>query len=213
MKTVLKIRAMALALTFLPGLALALIPENSAAASGTNPLPLTPSQAEGPYYPVAKLTDQDNDLTRIGAGNVAQGTVIILNGRVLDQAGRPVPAAIVELWQTDTNGIYMHPGDSRTDQRDQAFQFFGQTRTDELGRFEFRTILPGIYGTRPRHMHAKVIRPGKRTLTTQLYFKGDERLARDFLTRRLGERLSALLLDPQPGANNALSAAIVFVVE
>ncbi len=62
-------------------------------------------------------------------------------------------------------------------------------------------------------MHAKVIRAGKRTLTTQLYFKGDERLARDFLTRRLGERLSALLLDPQPAANNTLSAAIAFVVE
>lgn len=213
MKPVLKIRAIALALTFLPGLALALIPENSAAASSTNPLPLTPSQAEGPYYPVAKLTDQDSDLTRIGTGRIAEGTVILLNGRVLDQAGRPVPAAIVELWQTDTHGIYMHPGDSRTEQRDQAFQFFGQALTDDLGRFEFRTILPGIYGTRPRHMHAKVIRPGKRTLTTQLYFKGDERLARDFLTRRLGERLSALLLDPQPGANDTLRAAIAFVVE
>jgi protocatechuate 3,4-dioxygenase beta subunit len=213
MKTPVKIATAALALTLGAGSVLAQPLPNSLESGGSQPRPLTPAQMEGPYYPVAKPADHDNDLTRVGSGTVAAGTILVLHGRVMDQRSRPVSAAVVELWQADRNGIYMHPNDSRTDQRDRAFQFFGQSTTDGTGSFEFRTIMPGFYGTRPRHFHIRVIRREGKTLTTQLYFEGDERLAQDFLTRRLGNRLPALLLQTTKRAENELSAEKVLVIE
>ncbi|WP_284178040.1 protocatechuate 3,4-dioxygenase [Rhabdaerophilum sp. SD176] len=213
MKTPVKIAAAALALTLVAGSVLAQPLPNAVASGESQPLALTPSQMEGPYYPVAKPADHDNDLTRVGSGTVAAGTILVLHGRVIDQRGRPVSAAVVELWQADRNGIYMHPNDSRTEQRDRAFQFFGQLTTDGTGNFEFRTIMPGFYGTRPRHLHIRVIRRDGKTLTTQLYFEGDERLAQDFLTRRLGNRLSAILLTATPRTSSELSAEKILVME
>jgi protocatechuate 3,4-dioxygenase beta subunit len=206
-------RALALALLLAPGLALAQASQNPPGNGGTGLLPLTPRQVEGPYYPTEKPADIDSDLTRVGSGSLAKGTVVVLSGRVLNQRSRTVAAAKVELWQADGNGIYMHPNDSRTNQRDRSFQFFGQATTDDMGNFQFRTIMPGYYGDRPRHFHMKIIQRDGKSLTTQLYFKGDARLAQDFLTRRLGERLSALLLETSPRANNELSAETTLVVE
>jgi protocatechuate 3,4-dioxygenase beta subunit len=167
---------------------------------------------EGPYYPVRKPADRDNDLTRLGGGTTAQGDVLVLNGRVVNQKNAPVHAARVELWQTDSRGVYMHPDDPGTQKRDLAFQFYGEATTDAGGAFVFRTVMPGLYGERPRHMHMKIIQRNGATLTTQIYFKGDDRLAGDFLTRRLGARLAALLIDPQPHGNE-LRADMTFVVE
>lgn len=140
----------------------------------TKPTYFTPAQQEGPYYPVEFPDDRDSDLVAYaGATSNPAGEVLILNGVVYDAMGVPVEGAVVEIWQTDSNGIYLHPGDPGTDQRDLNFQFYGLSKTGLDGVYSFRTILPGHYEPRPRHIHLKVNVGGEEVLTTQFYF-GDE---------------------------------------
>ena len=204
--------AFALALLVFPGLAWAQAPQSNIGAGASASLTLTPRQPEGPYYPAQKLADHDNDLTRVGNGVPAQGQVLVLSGRLVDERNTPIPSARIEVWQTDHRGIYMHPDDSGTANRDRNFQFYGEANTDEAGRFGFRTILPGVYGSRPRHLHAKIVPQQGPALTTQLYFRGDERLSSDGIVRRLGSNIAALLLDPEQRSPNELHAQITFVL-
>lgn len=140
----------------------------------------TPAQTEGPYYPVNKLADQDNDLTVLaGASGSPAGQVIEFTGKVYDAAGMPIAGLIVEIWQTDNNGVYLHPNDPNTEQRDRNFQFYGESITAADGSYSFRTILPGHYEPRPRHIHVKVKQDDQELLTTQIYFDGDPSLAAD----------------------------------
>ena len=190
----------------------ALLMAMSSAALALDP---TPAQTEGPYYPRTKPAETDPDLTRVGAGAIATGDVLVLSGRVVDVAGRPIADARVEIWQTDYQGIYLHPGDARTAQRDKAFQFYGETRSAADGGFTFRTIVPGPYTGRPRHIHAKITPPGGPTLTTQFYFKGDADLSRDGISRRLGKALAGVTLAPARPAGQTgapLEAAITIVL-
>jgi protocatechuate 3,4-dioxygenase beta subunit len=204
--------AFALACLVFPGLASAQAPLGSTGAGASASLTPTPRQPEGPYYPTQKLADRDNDLTRVGHGVPAQGQVLVLSGRLVDERNTPIPSARIELWQTDHRGIYMHPGDSGTANRDRDFQFYGEASTDEAGRFDFKTILPGVYGSRPRHLHAKIVPQQGPVLTTQLYFRGDARLSSDGIVRRLGPTIAALLLDPEQRSPNELHAQVTFVL-
>lgn len=172
----------------------------------------TPAQTEGPYYPLVKPADTDPDLTRVGTGPPARGEVLTLRGVVRDCLGNPVAGARFEIWQTDFQGIYLHPGDGRTGQRDPNFQFYGELRTDAQGAYRFRTILPGPYTGRPRHIHAKVTPPGGSTLTTQFYLKGDTDLAGDFVVRRLGKSIERVLIDAQPDPGTAARQATLDVI-
>jgi protocatechuate 3,4-dioxygenase, beta subunit len=212
MKTTKITSAVALALLVLPGVASAQAPQSNTGAGASTSLTLTPRQPEGPYYPTQKLADRDNDLTRVGNGVPAQGQVLVLSGRLVDERNTPIPSARIEVWQTDHRGIYMHPDDSGTANRDRNFQFYGEASTDDEGRFSFRTILPGVYGSRPRHLHVKIVPQQGPGLTTQLYFRGDERLSSDGIVRRLGSNIAALLLDPEQRSANELHAQIAFVL-
>jgi protocatechuate 3,4-dioxygenase, beta subunit len=176
---------------------------------------LTPAQTEGPYYPRKKPAETDADLTRIGTGPQARGKVLILNGTITDPDDKPIAGAMVEVWQTDHQGIYAHPGDPTTGKRDTTFQFYGVTTTAETGGFAFHTIMPGGYGGRPRHIHAKITPPGGATLTTQLYFKGDADLKSDGIVTALGSALDRVTLAPTPseGAGSPLQASITLVVK
>jgi len=146
----------------------------------------TPAQTEGPYYPIEKLDDQDGDLTEVaGAPGTPQGTVLLIDGKLLTAEGQPISGATIEIWQTDANGIYQHPGDPKTNDRDPNFQFYGESVTDANGAWSFRTIDPGYYEPRPRHIHVKVRVDGKEALTTQIYFEGDERLAGESIDEAL----------------------------
>lgn len=157
---------------------------------------LTPPQGEGPYYPVTEPPERDNDLTTIpGAPEAAAGQVIEFGGRVLSLSGEPLAGAVVEIWQTDLNGVYMHPGDAGTNNRDLNFQFYGESVADEQGVYSFRTIVPGLYEPRPRHIHFKIKLDGRELLTSQLYFAGDERLDLSGIDE-------AILLRPQTGTDD-----------
>ncbi len=160
------------------------------------PLPLTPSQGEGPYYPVEKPAETDSDLTFIaGASGPAVGEVLLLSGRLLLENGQPVPGAVVEIWQTDGGGVYLHPSDPNFARRDPNFQSYGESETAADGAFSFKTLYPQLYGSRPRHIHVKVRFDGRELLTTQFYFAGDERLQSDGLVAQAGEAIKRLLVD------------------
>ena len=100
----------------------------------------------------------------------AAGEILLLSGTLLDQSGAPIPDALLEIWQTDAAGIYDHPGDPDTSDRDPGFQFFGVSTTDAEGNWFFRTILPGRYEPRPPHIHFKVKLGSQTLLTSQFYF-------------------------------------------
>lgn len=143
----------------------------------------TPSQTEGPYYPLELPADSDFDLLRNGALAYHRGQASWVEGTVTDLQGHPVAGAQVEIWQCDEAGRYHHPRDG--DRADKAFQGFGKVVVGADGQYRFRTIRPVAYAGRTPHIHVKV-RLGKRELlTTQLYVQGDSGNARDFLWRSL----------------------------
>lgn len=146
-------------------------------STNTPPETITPPQMEGPYYPVEKPADRDSDLLVV-AGSDARpaGETLVLNGVVYDASGKPVADAVVEIWQTDSSGAYMHPDDPNTETRDRNFQFYGESRTGADGVYSFRTLLPGLYGGRPRHIHVKVRLDDAVVLTTQFYFANETSL-------------------------------------
>jgi protocatechuate 3,4-dioxygenase, beta subunit len=137
-------------------------------------LVLTPGVTEGPYYPNVLPLDQDNDLLVINnAITPAVGTVAWISGRVLSSTGQPVRNALVEIWQADNVGSYIHTNGALNGQRDGNFQGYGRFLTASDGAYLFRTIKPGLYPGRVRHVHAKVTFPGGQTLTTQLFINGE----------------------------------------
>lgn len=146
----------------------------------------TPAQTEGPFYPDRMPAETDPDLVRV-AGQVrgAGGELLQLGGRILGVDGRPVEGAMVEIWQVDSNGRYIHTADAGRGGRDLAFQGFGRTRVDAQGRYAFRTIRPVPYPGRTPHIHYKVYRPDGRVLTTQLVIAGEPQNERDGVYRRL----------------------------
>lgn len=155
----------------------------------------TPAQQEGPYYPVDKLPDRDNDLVLLtGAEALAAGQILEFGGTVYDAGGFPLEGAVVEIWQTDAGGVYLHPNDPGTANRDRNFQFYGEAQTGPDGAYNFRTLLPGLYEPRPRHIHVKVKLDGQELLTTQFYFAGE-------IDLQGPEAL--MLIDAQPDADEA----------
>ena len=135
----------------------------------------TPAQTEGPFYPNKLPLDTDNDLLIINENiTPAIGEVTHLTGRILDAKGNPVKNAVVEIWQCDAHGVYLHTADSgqKQDKQDKNFQGFGRFVTGSTGEYYFRTIKPVPYPGRTPHIHYKIKKAGKHLLTTQLYVKG-----------------------------------------
>lgn len=133
----------------------------------------TPAQTEGPFYPKPLPLDTDNDLLVVNDSlTPAAGVVTYVSGRILDGRGDPVRNALVEIWQCDHHGVYLHPGSENGASRDGNFQGFGRFLTGTSGEYLFRTIRPVPYPGRTPHIHYKVKRAGKELLTTQCYIKG-----------------------------------------
>jgi protocatechuate 3,4-dioxygenase beta subunit len=144
----------------------------------------TPKQTEGPFYPNKFPLDTDNDLLIINDSiTPAVGEITHLTGKLLDAAGNPLVGAVVEIWQCDQHGAYLHERSSNADKRDKHFQGFGRFTTSKTGEYYFRTIKPVPYPGRTPHIHFKVKRAGKELLTTQCYVKGHAGNDRDGIYR------------------------------
>jgi protocatechuate 3,4-dioxygenase beta subunit len=159
----------------------------------------TPRQTEGPFYPTKLPLDTDNDLLIINDSiTPAVGTITHLTGRVLDARGEPVRNAVVEIWQCDNNGKYLHPGDTNKVPQDVNFQNFGRFVTGSTGEYYFRTIKPVPYPGRTPHIHYLIKQGDKRMLTTQLYVKGHEGNAKDGIYRSLAAKQPLVTADFAP---------------
>jgi protocatechuate 3,4-dioxygenase, beta subunit len=146
------------------------------------PLEHTLSEITGPGPALAEVTAEDADLTRnAGTGQEAMGERIIVTGRVLDETGEPLPRTLVEIWQCNAAGRYIHDKDRHPAPLDPNFIGVGKTITDEDGSYRFLTIKPGAYpwrnhpnAWRPAHIHFSLFGPAFVTrLVTQMYFPGD----------------------------------------
>jgi protocatechuate 3,4-dioxygenase beta subunit len=160
----------------------------------------TPSQTEGPFYPNKLPLDTDNDLLVINDGiTPAVGEVTHLTGKVLDAKGDPLKNAVVEIWQCDANGVYLHTNDSdkKKDKQDKNFQGFGRFVTSSTGEYYFRTIKPVPYPGRTPHIHFKIKQGRKELLTTQLYVKGHTGNEKDFIWKgtKEGKPRDAITVD------------------
>ena len=163
----------------------------------------TPQQTEGPFYPVDLPLDTDNDLIIINdLTTPSLGEITHLSGRILGATGEPIRNALVEIWQVDHHGVYLHEGSAGGDKRDVNFQGFGRFLTGSSGEYYFRTIKPVPYPGRAPHIHFAVKIKGREKWTTQLYVEGEPQNKGDFLLRRTGEAGASLVrkFAPVPGS-------------
>lgn len=155
----------------------------------TRPLVIVPqtlTELTGPVFGRESIGPLDHDLTRQHPGPPA-GQRIVVEGRVLDEGGRPVPDTLIEIWQANAAGRYAHHVDQWDAPLDGNFTGAGRTLTDAAGRYRFVTIRPGAYpwrnhhnAWRPAHIHFSLFGPAFLTrLVTQMYFPGDPLLALD----------------------------------
>ncbi|MDP9430195.1 MAG: protocatechuate 3,4-dioxygenase subunit beta [Actinomycetota bacterium] len=143
-------------------------------------LPHRLTEVTGPLLGEDRVQPGDADLTKREGGK-AQGQRIIVSGRVLDSDGRPVPHALVEIWQANAAGRYRHVVDNWPAPLDPHFDGLGRVMTDAQGNYEFTTVKPGAYpwgnhhnAWRPAHIHFSLFgRAFTQRLVTQMYFPDD----------------------------------------
>jgi protocatechuate 3,4-dioxygenase beta subunit len=158
-------------------------------------LPHTLSEVTGPVFGHDDISETDNDLTRQHAGEPL-GERIIVTGRVLDEDGRPVPHTLMEVWQANSAGRYLHKGDDHRAPIDPNFTGAGRTLSDVNGDYRFVTIKPGAYpwlnhenAWRPAHIHFSLFGLAFATrLVTQMYFPGDPLFAFDPVLQSVPEQ-------------------------
>lgn len=126
----------------------------------------TLAQTEGPFF-------TPNSPKRASLAEKGSRDLFLLSGVVLSPQCRPVAGALVDLWHADEKGEYDNQG----------FRYRGHVFTDAQGRYRFETIAPGLYPGRTRHYHVKLQAPGRRILTTQLYFPNEAANRRDGIYR------------------------------
>ena len=144
----------------------------------------TPRQLQGPFYPDKLPLDTDNDLLIINDGiTPAVGEITWLTGRILDARGDPLRNAVVEIWQVDRNGAYLHSDSANRNKRDPHFQGFGRFLTGSTGDYRFRTIKPVAYANRAPHIHFAVKLKGREDFMTQCYIEGEPLNDRDGVLR------------------------------
>jgi len=176
----------------------------------------TPSQTAGPFYPNKLPLDTDNDLLIINDGiTPAVGEITHLGGRILDARGNPLRNALVEIWQVDSTGMYIHEGSAGNGKRDGNFQGFGRFLTGSSGEYYFRTIKPVPYGDtsfmRTPHIHFAVHVKGRDRFTTQCYIKGESLNESDSVLKGIRDQKlrESVVVDfaPLPGSAAAELAA------
>jgi protocatechuate 3,4-dioxygenase beta subunit len=166
-------------------------------------LMLTPKQTEGPFYPDRLPLDTDNDLIIVNdALTPAVGEITHLTGRLLDAKGDPIKNAVVEIWQCDAKGVYLHTGSGNGGDanRDGNFQGFGRFLTAKDGGYYFRTIKPVAYPGRTPHIHFAIKMKGQKKWTTQCYIKGNAQNDRDGVIRgiRDARQRDSVMVDFSP---------------
>lgn len=167
------------------------------------PMKHTLSESTGPVYGQESVGQFDNDLTKNGIRNGEPlGERIVVSGRILDIDGRPIKNTLVEIWQANAAGRYIHKVDQHNAPLDPNFFGGGRCVTDENGRYTFMTIKPGAYpwgnhpnAWRPNHIHFSLFGSNiTNRLVTQMYFPGDPLLQYDPIYQGVPEKARHLLV-------------------
>ncbi len=167
------------------------------------PLKHKTSEMRGPIYGHESVGPLDADLTRNGRKNGEPlGERIVVTGRVVDEDGRPVRNTLVEVWQANAAGRYVHKADRHDAPLDPNFLGGGRCVTDDEGRYRFLTVKPGAYpwgnhhnAWRPNHIHFSLFGPSIASrLLTQMYFPGDPLLDLDPIFQATPEAARARLV-------------------
>ena len=187
-------------------------------------LPETITERTGPVFGQGLIRERDNDLTAQHAADPV-GERAYVHGRVLDEDGRPVPNALLEIWQANAAGRYRHKVDTYDAPLDPNFTGAGRTLTDQNGRYCFKTIKPGPYpwanhhnAWRPSHIHFSLFGAGVLSrLVTQMYFPGDPLLPLDPIFNSIPDEAARMrlvsTLDMQRAESNyALAYAFDIVI-
>ncbi len=178
--------------------------------------PLTWSELTGPRRHATRLSQLGADVAGYDTAQ-ALGQLILVRLAVVDEDGAPVPGTMIEMWQANSAGRYVHPNDSDHAPIDPHFYGAARVLADDSGRIEIRTIKPGAYPVpdtgkwwRPPHIHFSVWgRVWLSRLVTQMYFPGEPLNAQDRIFNAVPdhdarERLIARALPPTEGPDNAL---------
>jgi protocatechuate 3,4-dioxygenase beta subunit len=180
-------------------------------------LPHTLTEITGPLLGEGRVTAADADLTKHPDGE-ATGQRIIVHGQVRDSDGRPVPDTLVELWQANAGGRYLHKWDQHDTPLDPYFTGVGRALTDSLGRYRFVTIKPGAYpwgnhynAWRPAHLHFSLFgRAFTQRLVTQMYFPDDPLFAYDPVYNSVPEAARSRLISRFDMTNSVEAWALAF---
>jgi protocatechuate 3,4-dioxygenase beta subunit len=175
----------------------------------------TPPQSRGPFYPEELPLDQDNDLATVERRpGIAHGQITHVMGRLLDEKGRPVRGARIEIWQVNGYGRYHHKRDGQNKPWDPHFQGWGHFITGEDGAYRFRTVKPVAYPGRAPHIHFVIHGREFEPLTTQMYIAGAPENERDFLLNsvRNREARNRLVVALEPYSNGELTGRFDIVL-
>lgn len=164
-------------------------------------IPHTLSELTGPVFGHDTIQENDADLTRQHAGEPL-GERIIVHGRVLDEDGRGVPETLIEIWQANSCGRYVHANDQHPAPLDPNFTGSGRVVTDAQGHYKFTTVKPGAYpwpnhhnAWRPAHIHLSLFGPSFLSrLVTQFYFPGDPLFPLDPIAQSIPEHARGRLI-------------------
>ncbi len=165
------------------------------------------SEVTGPVFGHDELGPLDHDLLlNYAKSGEPIGERTIIHGRLLDENARPVPGALIEVWQANAGGRYRHRNDTYLAPIDPNFGGCGRMITDAEGCYAFRTVKPGAYpfrnfvnSWRPAHIHFSISGSGfAQRLITQMYFEGDPLIARDSILNTI----------PDPAARQRLVALL-----
>lgn len=161
------------------------------------------AEMSGPAFGSYAVNPLDHDLTKNGIKNGEPiGERMLVHGKVMDEYGRAIPHALVEIWQANAAGRYVHKRDQHDAPIDPNFLGAGRCLTDEDGNYKFYTIKPGAYpwgnhynAWRPQHIHFSLIGGNIISrLVTQMYFPGDPLLAYDPIFKGVPEKGRNLLV-------------------
>ena len=172
----------------------------------------TTSQTVGPFFSIGLTRMKHDDLVSAGTS----GERVIIEGRVLDGDGKPVPDAIIEIWQANSYGKYAHPEDQQDKPVEPSFSGYGRVPTDDDGKFRFTTIKPGpvpdLDGKlQAPHIVVSVFARGLlRRLVTRIYFPDEPANAADFVLNLVeASRRETLIAKKIAGASGTLKWDVV----
>ena len=172
----------------------------------------TTSQTVGPFFSIGLTRMKHDDLVSAGTS----GERVVIEGRVLDGDGKPVPDAIIEIWQANSYGKYAHPEDQQDKPVEPSFSGYGRVPTDDDGKFRFTTIKPGpvpdLDGKlQAPHIVVSVFARGLlRRLVTRIYFPDEPANAADFVLNLVeASRRETLIAKKIAGASGTLKWDVV----